>query len=256
MYITSYFKSEDVNEFVSLLGSIFNTSHDGLYVCDQHGYPLLYNDALLKISGTPEEQLKSFSIWQQEDMNILPNSAATVSLQQKRVHSTICNYPNGKKALVTSTPCFDSVQEIRFIVSNVRDVTEINQLQQQLGETQKDNLKYQKELEKIQNELVSNKQLIYKSKKMHQILSLASRIAKNDSPILLLGESGVGKDVMANYIHEKSERKGKFIKINCGAIPNDLLESELFGYEKGAFTGANVQKKGLFEFAHEGTSFS
>ena len=91
---------------------------------------------------------------------------------------------------------------------------------------------------------------------MHQILSLASRIAKNDSPILLLGESGVGKDVMANYIHEKSERKGKFIKINCGAIPNDLLESELFGYEKGAFTGANVQKKGLFEFAHEGTSFS
>ncbi|MFY0543809.1 sigma-54 interaction domain-containing protein [Brevibacillus sp. H7] len=86
-------------------------------------------------------------------------------------------------------------------------------------------------------------------------ISLASRFAKNDSPVLLLGESGVGKDVLAHYIHKQSERTGNFIKINCGAIPDHLLESELFGYEKGAFTGANRSKEGLFELAHDGTIF-
>jgi transcriptional regulator with PAS, ATPase and Fis domain len=90
---------------------------------------------------------------------------------------------------------------------------------------------------------------------MHEIVYLASRFAKNDSPILILGESGVGKDVIAQYIHEQSQRKGTFVKINCGAIPENLLESELFGYEKGAFTGANKSKEGLFEMAHKGTIF-
>lgn len=86
-------------------------------------------------------------------------------------------------------------------------------------------------------------------------MSLAERFAENDLPILLLGESGVGKDVLANFIHEQSKRKGPLIKINCGAIPDHLLESELFGYEKGAFTGASQAKKGLFEAAQDGTIF-
>ncbi len=77
-----------------------------------------------------------------------------------------------------------------------------------------------------------------------------------DSPILLLGETGVGKDVIANAIHFSSERKdGPFIKINCGAIPETLIDSELFGHEKGAFTGAINQKRGCFERALNGTLF-
>ena len=90
---------------------------------------------------------------------------------------------------------------------------------------------------------------------MDRVVSIAKRLAENDSPILLLGESGVGKDVLANYIHDCSKRRGPFIKINCGAIPDHLLESELFGYEKGAFTGATHNKKGLIELANGGTLF-
>src|SRR5690606_11680675 len=88
-----------------------------------------------------------------------------------------------------------------------------------------------------------------------EIVSLANKLAKNDSPILLLGESGAGKDVLARHIHKTSERKGNFVKVNCAAIPGDLIESELFGYEKGAFTGANTDKQGLFELSHNGTIF-
>lgn len=92
---------------------------------------------------------------------------------------------------------------------------------------------------------------------MENILQLAAKIADVDSTVLILGESGVGKEVIARFIHKRSHRdKGPFVKINCGAIPETLLESELFGYETGAFTGAKRQgKPGLIEMANEGTLF-
>lgn len=89
-----------------------------------------------------------------------------------------------------------------------------------------------------------------------EVMRAARQVAVHDSPVLLLGETGVGKDVLANYIHEQSPRgKGPFIKVNCGAIPEALMDSELFGHEKGAFTGALSQKRGRFERAHKGTIF-
>lgn len=100
--------------------------------------------------------------------------------------------------------------------------------------------------------------LVYRSSAMGRIVSLAAKVAHYDTIVLLRGESGVGKDILARYIHEQSPRgkRGPFIKINCGALPENLLESELFGYEPGAFTGANKEgKKGLFEQADKGTIF-
>src|SRR5438552_14761262 len=85
------------------------------------------------------------------------------------------------------------------------------------------------------------------------IRSICDRVARADVPVLILGESGVGKEVLAQYIHAQSERKGSFVKVNCAAIPADLLESELFGHERGAFTGAMREKPGKFELAGEGT---
>src|SRR5699024_4421421 len=107
------------------------------------------------------------------------------------------------------------------------------------------------------NEIFNNRQsqFIYKSKEMIDVVSLAEKLATTDSPILILGESGAGKDVLAQQIHKKSERTGEFIKINCAAIPADLIEAELFGYEQGAFTGAQSKKKGLFELSDGGTIF-
>ena len=98
--------------------------------------------------------------------------------------------------------------------------------------------------------------VVARSKKMQEVLATVERVAPTNSTVLLGGESGVGKDLIARAIHEKSRRaSGPFVKINSTAIPENLLESELFGYEKGAFTGANVSKPGKFEMADKGTLF-
>jgi two-component system response regulator AtoC len=97
---------------------------------------------------------------------------------------------------------------------------------------------------------------IYASEKMHRIKELIDQVANTDVTVLIQGESGVGKEVVARSIHLNSFRKEKpFVKVNCAALPQELLESELFGYEKGAFTGAYRQKPGKFELAHTGTIF-
>lgn len=101
-----------------------------------------------------------------------------------------------------------------------------------------------------------SEEFVYQSEKMHEVSSLVVRIAKTDSTCIISGESGVGKEVVLNMIHALSERKSfPLIKVNCAAIPETLLESELFGYEKGAFTGAYQRKAGKFELADKGTIF-
>ena len=99
--------------------------------------------------------------------------------------------------------------------------------------------------------------MVVHDKRSLAALLLADKVAPLDATVMLLGETGVGKEVFAKYIFQNSRRKDKsFIKINCGAIPANLIESELFGYEKGAFTGANKNgKMGLFEVADKGTIF-
>ena len=98
-------------------------------------------------------------------------------------------------------------------------------------------------------------EIVYASREMEEILKKASLFARTEAPVLILGESGVGKELLARFIHRESGRKGKFVAVNCAAIPRDLFESELFGYEKGAFTGALKTKKGLFEEADGGMLF-
>ena len=98
--------------------------------------------------------------------------------------------------------------------------------------------------------------LIGSSARMQEIYQLIEKVAKSSSPVIILGESGTGKELVAREIHERSARKDKpFVPVNCAALAEGVLESELFGHEKGAFTGAVMQKKGRFELADEGTLF-
>ncbi len=114
-----------------------------------------------------------------------------------------------------------------------------------------DNRYLQKELRDIYGD-----QIIGENSGLKDIMAMVRQVAPLTSPVLLLGETGTGKDVIANAIHYSSQRRGgPFIKVNCGAIPDTLLDSELFGHEKGAFTGADAQKRGRFERAHGGTIF-
>lgn len=255
MYRTKYFQTNDSSELMHLIMTIFHTSHDGLAICDPNGYVLLYNEAYLQLTGVPADILNHYSYMQQLELDIVTESAAVRAIQTKQIYSTAIEYGNGRKTINTATPVLDQNEELLFVVGNIRDITELNLLQQELEETRQINSHYQKTLEQIQNDSENMEQLVYRSAIMHRVIGLAERFAQNDSPILLLGESGVGKDVVAHYIHRKSGRDGDYIKINCGAIPDHLLESELFGYEKGAFTGANKSKEGLLELADGGTIF-
>jgi two-component system response regulator FlrC len=100
----------------------------------------------------------------------------------------------------------------------------------------------------------NNGNIIHTSKEIQDVLLNAQRVAKSNATVLILGESGVGKELVAKHIHQYSDRKaGPFVPVNCAALPENLLESELFGYEKGAFTGASTRKPGKFEIADKGT---
>jgi DNA-binding NtrC family response regulator len=135
-----------------------------------------------------------------------------------------------------------SLAEIRMVVHKELDVSRLREENRSLREAL--------------GEKYSHPNIVASSPKMQEVLSTVERVAPTNSTVLLGGESGVGKDLIARVIHEKSRRaSGPFIKINSTAIPENLLESELFGYEKGAFTGATTSKPGKFELADKGTLF-
>jgi len=143
------------------------------------------------------------------------------------------------------------------VVTNVRDMTTLNELRAQLEESRRISSRYYKSLLELQEIDHALRDLVVKSFAMNQVVQKAVKVAGVDTSVLVLGESGVGKSMLARIIHLMSSRKEcPFVKINCGAIPESLMESELFGYAKGAFTGASPEgKAGLIEAAHTGTVF-
>ena len=163
-------------------------------------------------------------------------------------------FRTGKQALITSTPHFDSSGEITMIITVVRDMTEIYGLQRKYQESEE---RRRSEMEFLQRNQRFVSRMVAADPRTLEVLARAQKVAALDTTILLLGETGVGKEQFARYIYENSARaRQSFIGINCGAIPASLIESELFGYEKGAFTGASKEgKMGVFESADKGTVF-
>ncbi len=163
-----------------------------------------------------------------------------------------------KYLLVTGTPVFDENGRISLVVVNERDMTQLNIIKEKLAQTRMETERFKDELVELSLLELKEQQIIAKSEEMRQVLRVAVKLAKMEaSNILILGETGTGKGLLAKFIHQYSSRQKKpFIQINCAALPETLLEAELFGYEKGAFTGAREHGKiGLFELAHEGTLF-
>jgi transcriptional regulator with PAS, ATPase and Fis domain len=193
------------------------------------------------------------------EAGIYSKSAAQTALETREASTVMLEMTaganKGKIILATGKPIFNKSGEIKAVVTNVRDITELEDLKAQLQHSKILTEKYSKEIHEIRRQHQKFSDMVVKSAEMVKVMDLASRVAEVDTTVLVTGESGVGKEVIVAYIHKQSPRyKGPMIKINCGAIPGNLLESELFGYESGAFTGARkTGKMGLFELAHEGT---
>lgn len=238
------------------LKAIFDISYDVIYVSDENGTTLRVSSACKKLWGKEKEELIGKNVYELEKSGIFKPSVTRLVLERKETVSLIQETQTGRRLMVVGTPIKDENGEITRVVNASRDITAVNRLQTELNETKQLMEGYKKELEYLRSKTSKNNDIVYQSIEMERVISLAQKVANVDSTVLILGETGVGKDVIANYIHRSSERTDKpFIAINCGAIPKDLLESELFGYEKGAFTGAAKQKRGLLELANNGTLF-
>ncbi len=240
------------------LDAIIESSYDGIYITDQHGNTLKTNSAIERITGIPKHYYIGKNVSDLIKRGILHESVTSKVIDKKKTVTVVQKNLNGKETLMTGSPVFNERGEVEKVVTNIRDLSELNQLMEKLKKARQLNEKYKEELMRLKDTSVTSSDIVIKSEKMLEIYNMAGRVANFDTTILILGETGVGKDVLVRNIFKKSSRskKGQLIKVNCGAIPKDLLESELFGYEGGAFSGANrAGKAGMFELADKGVLF-
>ncbi len=237
------------------LQDIIESSYDGIWITDGEGYTLHVNSAYERISGLKKEELLGRHMQELVDKGYFSDSV-TLHVLRNKERATIIHEirKTGKRTLITGNPIFNEDGKIVRVVTNVRDITELIQLKQALEDKEKLAARYQNELVQLRSQRVQEEYVV-ESQQMRHIYDLATWVSQVDSTVLILGESGVGKEVVAQLIVRSSDRRDEpYIKVNCGAIPDNLLESELFGYEKGSFTGADKKgKPGMFELAHKGT---
>jgi len=238
--------------------TIIDSSYDGIYVTDGEANTIRVNKAYENITGIKAQEVLGRNMRDLVDEGYFSESVTLKVLEEKKTVTLSQILKTGKHILVTGNPFFDDEGRIRMVVTNVRDMTDLDRLNKQLEESLKMTIAYRNKLQELQMSAYKDNEIIKASRAMRSVYDLVERVCRTDATILFHGETGVGKDRIAEEIHVKSNRaeKGIFVKINCGAIPETLLESELFGYEKGAFTGASRGgKPGLFEMADKGTLF-
>lgn len=235
------------------LQEIIDSMHDGIWVIDGQGQTVHVNRAMKRIAGIEPSEMIGRHVTQPIMEGKFSSSITLMALEQKKVVTMFDDYACGTRCLNTSTPIFDDQGNIWRVVASIRDMTELESLQKRLVEAEMEAYSYKGQLAGIRQDSAPG--FIAGSKKMRQCLHMLEKAAKAPSGILLLGETGTGKTLAASVIHQKSPRAAMpFISVNCAAIPQSLIESELFGYEKGAFTGAGQSgKKGFFELADKGT---
>ena len=240
------------------LDAIIDSSYDGLYVTDGKANTMRVNKAYERISGLKAKDVIDHNMLELVEKGFFDQSVTLEVLKTRKSVTIMQDILGGKKVMVTGNPIFnENGAEIIFVLTNVRDITELDNLRKQLEGSRQISERYLSELKELRLHALKNHNFVVKSKKMENIIHTAVKVSEVDTSILITGETGVGKGLIAKIIHNNSHRSEKpFIKINCGAIPETLLESELFGYIRGAFTGARTDgKPGLFEVANGGTIF-
>lgn len=244
--------SEEKNIFYE---DIFDNMPDAVYVLDDKGNMLYVNYAMIKKFDLPRDVLLKYNVYDMYNDGLIDYLISKNVYEQKK-DVVMCQKiydSHGKEQMqmVSQMPILDDKGEVQYIIGIMRDMEELIRYYYDALNI------YQAEKVTVDNPLNDNQLMVYKSQQMSELVRIMNNVASTDANILIQGESGTGKEVLAEYIHNMSERNGKeMIRINCAAFPETLLESELFGYEKGAFTGAlGSGKKGLIETAHESTLF-
>jgi PAS domain S-box-containing protein len=236
---------------------ILEHSYDEIFVTDKNGITIYVNKACKRNYGVEPGEVIGQKAGQMATEGYCFPPITPIILQEKQRVTLEQETITGRKIVTTAEPVFDENGDLELVIMNVRDTHQLDEIKHNLANTLKLVEKYKQEVEQLRRKELRNHDLVARDKAMLELLELVQRIAPVESNVLILGESGTGKGVIAKHIHKLSSRKnGPFITINCAAIPDQLLESELFGYAPGTFTGADKKgKMGLIELAAGGSLF-
>lgn len=241
------------NHFLSIL----NALHNDLVIVDKNGFLILVLPNFEDFYGIPATEALNKTVYDLESRKILTPSIAANVLRSNQEQCMLQRTLTGKYLMCYATPVFDENNEILYVLSYSRDLTQYESMKRQYDYLNQTIAAYPTAFEYPEDEPLSLSDIIGDSLCIRNSKNTLLTFSKFDANVLLTGESGVGKTLYAKMIHANSIRKARpFIYINCGAIPEALFESEFFGYEKGAFTGAKQSGKiGLIESANTGTLF-
>lgn len=234
--------------------SVIENSYDGVYITDCNGKTLYVNRAYERLVGKNRDYFIGKSMEDLVKSGLMSTHITKDVVEKGEMVTTTEQLISGKEVIITGSPIFDEHGNVDAVVTNVRDISQIITLENEARRNEELMTLYKK---RYLGCSALNNDIVCESSASIKLFNMAHKVATKDSTVLLTGETGVGKEVVAKYIHVNSMRKdNNYIKLNCGAIPANLLESELFGYVGGAFTGADPKgKAGMFELAHNGTLF-
>ncbi|EJO5348518.1 sigma 54-interacting transcriptional regulator [Clostridium botulinum] len=247
---------QDISELVGIkelnekFKKILEASHDLICFVDEDGKIIYVNPSYKK-----HFSINSKDIIGKDIKESSPNSLIMEVFNTKKPKENIIYNKDNINIISTIEPIFID-KEFKGVISISKTVDELKDLTLKLIESEEKLMYYKNELTRHLPLSSSFKSIIGWNSSLKDCLSIAEKASKSTSTVLIRGESGTGKEIIANSIHDNSNRKNKpFVRVNCAAIPENLLESELFGFEKGAFTGALKKKPGKFNIADGGTIF-
>lgn len=237
------------------LQRVIDALSDGVYITDGNGITVTMNKAYEQMTGLPKRRLVGLHMSEVVKAGFISRSVSLEVLKELRPITIIQTISGNHKIFVSGTPMFDDRGRIEYVVTTARDITEL--LKAKHAEERLEQLLKLRETygTSIEGDTAQEKFIISRNTKV--CYDLAKKVAATSAKMLIQGETGTGKTLLANTIHQYSKVcDGPFIELNCAAMPEALLEAELFGYMPGAFTGALIKGKiGLLEAANNGTLF-
>lgn len=241
----------------SFCDAILDVLQDGVYISDHTGMTLKINAMYEELTGLKKEELVGRNV-----VELVKEGKYDIALNPEIVRtgqpkSSVQTNRIGKKVILSGYPVFDRSGKVALVVTFVRDITRLTQLQEQMALQQELLDRFRNDAQYVASKADAHSYAEIRDPNMLKLIGTMDVLSQSDATILILGETGVGKGVAARRIHENSRRSKKpFFKVDCTTIPENLVESELFGYEAGAFSGAQAKgKAGLVEMADKGTLF-
>lgn len=248
---------QDMEEKCVDMEMALNSITDEIFITDSKGFTEYVNSAVERIYGIAPGKLIGKHVSELSDEKLFNPSATMRVIEEKRRVTITQETSKGNTLVATSNPVFDDGGNLMKVITTARDMTDMATLNCRLEEAERLIDAYQSTISSLKGRTIASQQMIVSGNKMQALTKTMENVANVTTTVLISGESGVGKSVAARHIHDLSERKDKpFVVINCGSIPENLIESELFGHMEGSFTGATKGgKAGLIELGQGGTVF-